>query len=234
MSVTRQSAGQNRLLDKLSAPDLDSLLPYFRPVELKGQGILLDSGQKIECLYFPLEGLISIVSLMRDGSIIEIGAIGREGAAGTPILLCRSEIRYRHCAQIGGTALQIGADVVIQQCEQSPSLRQALLQYHGTLMVLSMQNAACNGLHNVEQRCCKWLLLTMDRVGLPCVEMTHERLGHLLGVRRATVSEVLKPLRDSGLLTYSRGAITVKDREGLMGRACECYALVAREYAWLQ
>ena len=233
MSVSREVARRNRLLNQLPPEELDNLLPHLRLVEAPVPTTFTEANAEIEHVHFVLSGLVSIVSLMQDGSIIEIGAVGAEGALGVSVMLERNKLPYRQFVQIDGQALRMGAETFAKLVKERLELRRVMLRYQSSFMVQTMQNGACNGLHNVEERCCKWLLLTQDRLGKNTVELTHDFLGQMLGVRRASVSEVLKPLRDEGLLTYTRGSVTIQNRDGLEERACECYRLVADEYRWL-
>jgi CRP-like cAMP-binding protein len=233
MSVNREVARQNRLLNQLSPQELEYLLPHLWPVELPVPLTLSEADAEIETVHFPVAGLVSLVSQMRDGAVIEIGAVGAEGALGSSVMLGRHRLPYRQFVQISGRGLRMEAEIFLKLVTERVEFRQLLLRYQSSFMVQSMQSGACNGLHNVEQRCCKWLLLTQDRLRQDRLDLTHEFLGQMLGVRRASVTEVLQPLRELGLLTYSRGSITIENRVGLEERACECYRLVAEEYRWL-
>jgi len=233
MTITRETACQNRLLQRLSVDDLDALLPHLRPIDLPVPKSLVEPGEVMDSVTFPLAGLISLVSIMRDGSIIEIGTVGIDGGVGLSVLLGRKTLPYRYFSQISGHGLRMGAENLLQLASERPSLERVLLQSQSSLMVQVMQSTACNGLHQVEQRCCKWLLIAQDRVNQDRLALTHEFIGQMLGVRRASVSEVLKPLRDDGLLTYTRGEVTILNRAGLEERACECYRIVTDEYRWL-
>jgi len=232
--VSAAIAARNLLLANLPPAELQALIPYLQPVQLELTKGIFEAGEPIESAYFPFEGLLSIVSPMNDGSQIEVAAVGREGAVGTSALLGQTAIPYRCFVQIEGSGLRIGVDTLRAIADRRPDLRQHLLRYQGSLMVLTMQNVACNGLHQIQQRCCRWLLLTRDRQRSDTFGLTHEFLGQMLGVRRASVSEVLKPLRDQGLVDYTRGQITILNAAGLEACACECYRVIADEFSWLQ
>ncbi|MCC6492965.1 MAG: Crp/Fnr family transcriptional regulator [Pirellulales bacterium] len=168
---------------------------------------------------------------MKDGRSIEVGNTGREGVVGGVILLDAKTVDYRHFVHATGRGLRIGADHLREAADVCPELRASILRYLAALMAQSMQGMACNGLHSVQHRCCRWLLMSRDRVGSEELEITHEALALMLGVRRASVSEVLRPLQQQGLVRYSRGKITILDRPGLEAGACECYRIVADRYS---
>ena len=232
--LSAANAGRNLLLAKLGPNDLQAILPYLHPVRLElGHGIF-EANEPLEYAYFATDGLFSIVSLMKDGSLIEVAAVGREGAVGTMALLGQNEIPYRCFVQVEGSGYRIGLETLKSIAERRPELRQLLLRYQGSLTVQIMQNVACNGLHHVEQRCCRWLLLTRDRQSSDIIGLTHEFLGQMLGVRRASVSEVLKPLRERGLIDYTRGQIKILEPAGLEACSCECYRVISDEFTWLR
>jgi CRP-like cAMP-binding protein len=132
--------------------------------------------------------------------------------------------------QVAGDALRVDSAVLARACEPDGPIRQILFRYYAYFMFQVSQSAACNGLHPVHQRCCRWLLITQDRVGSDELPLTHEFLGTMLGVRRVSVTLVIRPLQEKGLIRTGRGRITILDRNGLEGEACECYRLVRDEY----
>jgi CRP-like cAMP-binding protein len=228
--VSAAVASQNRLLGRLSADDLQSLLPHLQYLELPVPASIFEAERPIEWAYFPLAGLFSMVRQMENGDVIEVAALGKEGAVGTQVLLGQMTLPYRCFIQIDATALRVSIDTLRRLTTERPSLLQLLLRYQGAVSVQIMQNSACNGLHGVAARCCRWLLMTGDRLSSDHIPLTHEFLGQMLGVRRAGVSEVLKPLRDQGLIDYARGSITLLDREELRACACECYGVITDEF----
>jgi CRP-like cAMP-binding protein len=224
---------RNQLLASISPSDLGALAEHFQEISLKVPRAIYEAGAQIDYLYFPTSGLLSVVSNMSNGSTIEVAAVGKDGAIGANVLLGQERHSHRCFVQIDGTALRISVENLKSLVAERPQLEKHLLRYIGSLMVASMQGNACNGLHSVEPRCCRWLLMTHDRMTTDDMQLTHEFLAQMLGVRRASISEILKPLRDEGLLDYSRGTIKILDRKGIEARACECYRLIADEFSWL-
>jgi CRP-like cAMP-binding protein len=222
-------ANKNRILAKLSPDDRSLLLPHLRYLELKVPDGIIEAKQPIEYAYFPTDGLLSMVRQMESGAVIEVAAQGAEGAVGTQVLLGQMTLPYRCFVQVEGAGFRIGVDALLRFASGRPSFMQLILRYHAAVNVQVMQNAACNGLHGIEARCCRWLLMTADRLGSNQIALTHEFLGQMLGVRRASVSEVLKPMREQGLLDYTRGSVTLLDREGLQAGSCECYRVITDE-----
>jgi CRP-like cAMP-binding protein len=168
---------------------------------------------------------------MDDGRSIEVGTIGREGMTGASILLSADRTPYQYYIQIAGNGYRIKAALLKVEAEQNSELRTLLFRYQAAFLTQTMQAAACNGLHNIQQRCCRWILMSRDRVNSETVPLTHEFLGLMLGVRRASVSDVLKPMQDRGWIRSQRGEIAVLDRKGLESGVCECYGLIAKQYA---
>jgi CRP-like cAMP-binding protein len=224
----------NLLLAKLSPTVLNILRPNLHPVELQRGAPICEPEQVPEYGYFPVNGLLSVVSTMSDGSVIEVGAVGRDGMSGTHVFQGLETVPFRCFVQNDGFGFRIGMELLKTLGRQLPELQQHLLRYNGSLMVQMMQNTACNGLHSVDARCCRWLLMTRDRINSDDLHLTHEFLAHMLGVRRASVSEVLQPLRAEGVLDYTRGRITLLDIETLRSRTCECYKVITRELNWLK
>jgi hypothetical protein len=165
--------------------------------------------------------------------VVEVAPIGTDGFSGSHVLFGQTSIPYRCFVQIAGAGFRIPVDKLLSAARKSPSMHRDFLHYTGSLMVQIMQNVACNGLHKVEARCCRWLLITSDRLKNRVVPLTHEFLGQMLGVRRASVSEVLKPLKNDGLLDYTRGEIILLNRRDLESRSCECYRIINKEFEWL-
>jgi CRP-like cAMP-binding protein len=171
--------------------------------------------------------MISVVSLMRDGNSIEVGTIGKEGMAGAMLLLETDSTPYQFFVQVAGHALRLEASVLVEEAEHSSELRRLVLRYQSAFLTQTMQGVACNGLHSVQPRCCRWLLIARDRAESDELKLTHEFLGLMLGVRRASVTDVLRPLQDAGLVRSNHGTITILNREGLERGACECYRVIA-------
>jgi CRP-like cAMP-binding protein len=227
------SLSQNRLLSRLPPKEYQRLLPFLRLVPLEFKHVLNEPRSSIDHVHFPSRGVVSAVTLMRDGSSIEVATIGNEGMVGLTAFLGNEESPNRMIVQVGGEALRMEADDLRAETRSASPLRQVLVRYHTAFHLQVSQAVACNGLHTVEQRCCRWVLMTHDRVQADEFPLTHEFLSHMLGVRRVSVTLVLKPLQDAGLIRNHRGRVTVLDRKGLEASACECYRSVQDEFARL-
>jgi CRP-like cAMP-binding protein len=217
-------AFKNAILAKLPRETLKALAP--RPLDLTVNLVLYEPNEVFEYVYFPERGVLSIVALHKNGNSIEVGTVGHEGMIGSTLLLNTDTSPYRHFVQVEGYGHRVGASRFKQIAESDDQLRNAVLSYEASFRIQTMQGIACNGLHNVEQRCCRWLLMTRDRVESDDLKLTHEFLGLMLGVRRASVTEVLGPLQTAGLVTSNRGTISILDRSGLERRVCDCYWVI--------
>ena len=227
---TDPSAPKNRLLAKLPPDEFRRLRPMFQTVDLKLKQSIYEPGMRIEHVYFPESGLISVVNLLEDGSCIESATIGNEGAAGWTVALDVHHVPNRYFVQVEGRAFRMYADVLRQETTGETPLRRLLQFYNAAFMTQVMQAVACNGRHSVQQRCCRWLLMCHDRAESDEYTLTHEFLSQMLGVRRSSVTDVLKPLQQRGLLSYGRGYMKIVDRKGLEETSCECYGIICREF----
>lgn len=220
----------NAILARIPEWERGRIGSLLQPVEIDVRTVLHEPRRPLRHVYLLEEGMISLVSVMEDGRSIEVGNIGREGIVGGTLLLQAHTADYRHVAQAPSRALRMSADALVEVADECPEFRNCVLRYVAAFLTQAMQGMACNGLHSVQQRCCRWLLMGRDRIGSDDLEVTHESLALMLGVRRASVSEVLRPLQQKGLVRYSRGKITILDRPGLEAGACECYRVVADRY----
>lgn len=220
----------NRLLARLPKDEFQRLLSKMRSVDLALKIVLYEPGAVLDYAYFPNRGVISQLTVMEDGASIEVATIGNEGMMGLPILFGIAEISSRHVVQVPVNALRMSADVLREETSRDTPLRRLLLLYNGAFLTQVSQAVGCNGLHSVPQRCCRWLLMTHDRVDGDDFPITHEFLAHMLGVRRSSVTEVLLPLHEDGLIRYRRGNMTVLDRQGLEAASCECYRIIEDEF----
>ena len=185
--------------------------------------VLYEAGDSFEHIYFIETGVASVLTLMTDGSTIEVGMIGREGIVGAAALLGGEVSAQQVIVQGPGVALRMPVAECRAAFEESPVVRAAVLRYVRALLDLSAQTAACNRLHSIRERCARWLLMARDRLDGDVMPVTHEFLATMLGVRRAGVTETLGDLHRSGLIRAGRGAVTIIDRDGLEAAACECY-----------
>ena len=226
--MERGANSGNRLLDSLEQAERDRLLADARPEEMAARRVLIEPGKPIERIFFPVSGMISLVTLMSDGSGVEVATVGKEGVAGVPAALDPSgSSGLQGIAQVGGLAISVEAAVLREEMGRGGRLAKYVTEYVDALFTIAGQNAACNRLHSNEQRCTRWLLMTHDRVEADQFSLTHEFLAEMLGVRRASVSEVAGALQQGGAISYARGLIKVEDRDKLRKQACECYDVVA-------
>jgi CRP-like cAMP-binding protein len=220
---------RNAVLARLPPEHLEKLLPHLRPIELEVKQGIYEPNQPIEHAYFVETGMISVVSVMEDGSSIEVGTIGREGVAGGVLLLGNKTVPYQYFVQLAGHGHRIDAAVLKDEAKQNEGFRDLVLRCQSAFHTQTMQSAACIGLHSVTHRCCRWILMSRDRINGDVVPLTHEFLGLMLGVRRASVTDVLRPLQERGWINSKHGEITILDRKGLESGSCECYHIITEQ-----
>ena len=199
-------------------------------VSLAFKQIIYAPNQPIEHIYFPKSGIISLVNITEDGRTVEAATVGNEGMVGIPVLLGADRMPGQAISQIAGDAMRMKSDIFKRQVLPGSPLHNLLLRYTQALLNQISQSVACNCLHSIEQRCCRWLLITHDRVKSDQFPLTQELLSQMLGVRRASVSEVAATLQKAGFIRYSRGRIRILDRRGLEETSCECYRIVKEEF----
>ena len=220
----------NRLLSLLSDHDYERLRPHLSQVVLEYKKSLYEASRPIEQVYFPVDGVASLVITTAEGASAEVGTIGSEGMVGLPVCLGDREAPSAVYVQVPGTALQMDAGIFRRELDQNPQLKLVMLRYAHAFFNQVAQSAACAHLHRVEQRCCRWLLMTRDRMPPGEFLLTQEFLGMMLGVRRTTVTEVMGALQKAGLIRYRRGHVSILDPEALRLRACECYDISKLEF----
>lgn len=224
----------NRLLASLSPRDCKFLEPHLKLVALAGGSTLFEPGDDVHTTYFPNQRtMVSLLSITREGDAVEVATIGREGAVGGIVSSGHKPAFTRAQVQIGGPAYTIATDRLEEAKDRSPAVEDLFDRYADALLAQVMQSAACNALHSIEQRCCRWLLSTHDRAGDHLFDLTQQSLADMLGVQRTTVSTVCSHLQAAGLIAYRRGRVEILDRRGLERAACECYALVEQHFARL-
>jgi CRP-like cAMP-binding protein len=223
----------NRLLSLLSDDDYERLRPHLSQVALEYKKSLYEASCPIEHVYFPVDGVASLVITTAEGASAEVGTIGSEGLVGLPICLGAREAPSAVYVQVPGTALQMNAGIFRGELDRSPPLKLVMLRYAHAFFNQVAQSAACAHFHRVEQRCCRWLLMTRDRMPPGDFLLTQEFLGMMLGVRRTTVTEVMGRLQKAGLIHYRRGHVSILDPDALRHRACECYDVSKLEFDWL-
>ena len=222
---------RNKLLAELPADDYQRLLPTLTPLPLKFRQVLHKPGSKIGEVYFPESGVCSVVSAMSDGRMVEVATIGKEGVTGLALFLGGDTAASETFVQVPGDQAQsMPAAAFRREMERLGPLYEQVSRYSQALQVLIMQSAACNALHSVEERCSRWLLMTRERIDSDELNLTHEFLGYMLGVRRPTVSLVLGTLAKAGLIRNGTRKITVLDPERLQATSCECYQVVKNAF----
>ena len=221
---------QNQLLAALRAADYKRLLPNLELVPLPLGRAVYEAGGAQRYLYFPTTSIVSLLSVMEDGSSAEIAVVGNEGVVGIALFMGGETTSSRAVVQSAGYGYRLGASVLKTEFGQGGDLQHLLLRYTQALITQMAQAAVCNRYHSLEQQLCRWLLLSLDRLPSNQLTMTQELIANMLGVRRPGVTEAAGKLQADGLIHYSRGKITVLDRPKLEARVCDCYAVVKREY----
>jgi CRP-like cAMP-binding protein len=216
----------NRLLAGLPDEEIDSLRSHAKLVSLNRRDLLSESGKPIEYVYFVVDGIASIVSVMADGSSVETATIGREGMVGLSIFHGVFTTAEQAIMQVPGKAYRINANTFAELLPRMPVLQRLLHRFSVVMFTLASQNSGCNRKHSIEQRCCRWLLMVADRLDRASFELTHDFVAQMLGVRRASVTEALGALEKRGFIETARGRIKLVDRAGLEALACECYDVI--------
>lgn len=222
----RDASVENRLLAAIPRTEYKRLLATLEPVTLIFGDVLYEPGDTIHHVYFPCSSLISLLTLADGHLALEVGLVGRDGMVGIPLVLEHNVSSVRVLVQGGGMALRMTAARFRKEFRLSAALQRVLYSYTYSLMSQISQTAACNRFHVVEQRLARWLLMTYDRIKLDQFHMTHEFIGHMLGVRRVGVTNAAQALHKRNLISYSRGDIVILDRKGLEAAACKCYEVV--------
>lgn len=221
---------KNRLLSALPSEDRALLTPHLSTVELEKGRLLYDPGDLIDHVYFPNNCLISLLTLMENGAAIESATLGREGALGLMAAVAPRQSLSRAIVQAPGSALRIASGPLHEVWSRSAALRDLVDRHNEALFGHAIQSVACNALHAVEARFCRWLLSCHDRIDSNTVNLTQEFLADMLGVQRTTVTAVAGSMQAKGLIRYRRGVVDILDRAGLQAMACECYGAVRRGY----
>lgn len=230
MSQTAQSPIQNRILAALPAREYDRLLEHLTPVSLTLGDTLYKTGERITNVYFINAAVVSLVANLKDGSSVEVGLVGNDGMVGLPIVLGDDVSPNQAIVQIADGAMRMKAATLREELKQDGQLLGLLLRSTVAMLKQVSQTAACNGSHIVAERLAQWLLMCHDRVPGDEMKLTQEFIGQMLGIRRSGVSEAAIVLQTRELISYSRGHITIINREGLQDFACECYAIVKGDY----
>lgn len=196
---------------------------------LKRHTVLVEESRAPPQIYFPETALVSLVKTMHDGRIAEVGAVGQEGLVGVPVLLGMNQPSFEAIVQVDGSAHRVDSSWLHAEVDRSDFLRELVLRYMEYSVSQIAQTAACNRLHSLRQRCCRWLLTTQDNVQSATFTLTHEFLALMMGVNRPPLSITLKRLQDVGIIKYRYTHVTISDRQALEKGSCECYDTLRRE-----
>lgn len=217
---------ENRILAALPVPDREQLIARMEPFTLDHSAVLHDIGDHIKYVYFPNSGMVSLISLTEEGETLEVGITGYEGVVGLSVFLEAYESQYRTLVQGSGHAFRMKADDFLSECERRAPLRRLVRRYTHARITHITQSAVCIRFHTLEARLCRWLLLSQDCVKSDELELTQDFIAMMLGTHRPGVSLTAGTLQNEGLIRYSRGHITILDRERLEASSCECYKVI--------
>ena len=220
----------NLLLAALPDAELRRWLPKLESVELPLGQVIYEAGVTLTHVYFPTTAIVSLLYVMENGASAEIAVVGNEGIVGISLFMGGESTPSRAVVQSAGQGFRLGAELMKVEFERAGPVMHLLLRYTQALITQMSQTAVCNRHHSLDQQLCRWLLLSLDRLQGDELVMTQELIANMLGVRREGVTEGAMKLQKAGLISYSRGHITVQDRPGLERRTCECYAVVKKEY----
>jgi CRP-like cAMP-binding protein len=220
----------NKLLVRLPGRDKARLRPSFQTVNLKLKEVLYEPGSPFDYVYFPVRAMLSMIRVMQDGAAIEVATVGNEGMADVSAFQREPSAATRCVVQIPGAALRMPTETLKAEVGSDSALRRILDRYESLFLKQVYQSVACNGLHQIQQRCSRWLLQTHDRCGPDEFPMTHQFMAEMLGVRQASVSPVFRALSAAGLIRNGRGKVQILDVAGLEQMSCECYRVVKFEF----
>ena len=220
----------NKLLAALPRDVYDRVEPKLELVPLKLGASVYEAGGKQPYVYFPTDAIVSLLYVMKDGASAEIAVVGNEGLVGISLFMGGETTPSRAVVQSAGHAHRLSSKRLKREFEAGGPLQHLLLRYTQALITQMAQTAVCNRHHSIEQQLCRWLLLSADRLPTNVLTMTQELIANMLGVRREGVTEAAGKLQDAEIINYSRGRITILDREKLERRVCECYAVVKSEF----
>jgi len=223
---------RNRLLLALPVRNLQRLMPELERIECQAEQVLMDSDSPLNHIYFPESGVISVVAVYEDGSIIEMATIGREGCTGVQAILGAKMSSVRLLAQVPGSAAKMSRTAFMRAAESMPSFRSLMLAYAHAFFDQVLVSVACNGAHSLHQRLARWLLTMRDRTDYDALPITQTLLAEMLGVQRPTITNAMRKLERSRLIKRGRGQITILDRQALARASCECYQLVRARTAY--
>ena len=220
----------NLLLSAVAPPEFEQLGPLLEPHDLRMRETLQEAGDPPEYVYFPTSGIVSVLTVLENGMMIEFATVGREGCTGVPSLLGIDLSNLALISQLPGRSLRMKTSDYMAAIHRLPAFAEVIRIYGGVMFALLAQSAACNRAHIVDERMARWLLMTHDQAGRDDFEITQEFLAQMLGVSRPSVALSAAVLHKAGLIDHRRGEIAVVDRLGLEAAACECYGVIRQEF----
>lgn len=221
---------ENHILRRLPPEEFKAVLPHLEYLSFNTKHPIFEPGQPLEFVYFPESGVESIVAYVEENEFIEVATVGKEGVVGVPIIFGAETMEGMCFCQIPGPVLRMPAVDFKHFMKNLPTFAQLMNKYAQSLFNQTAQNAACNRSHNVDSRCARWLIFCHDRMDRRNFPLTQEFLGQMLGVRRPAVNVAAMTLQKAGLISYVRGIVTVRDREGLEAASCGCYRAIADNF----
>lgn len=223
------TASSNAILAGLDQSESSALESASHHIPLGRGDLIAEAGQPAPYVYFPTEGVLSLVGTTAAGGTVELAVVGNEGVASISSILGRTTLPFRVVAQVPGRALRIPTDVVTAMANECGPLHHRLLDYTQQLIAQVAQSAICNRFHTAKQRLARWLLMTADRAGSNELPLTHEFISYMVGGPRSAVTEAAAELRESGAIDYRRGLIVIRDAGKLQEQSCECYEILQAE-----
>lgn len=220
---------QNRLLAALPAEELAFLQPHFEQISFSFGDIVYRAGDEVRYIYFPNNGMISLLSVTEQGQTVEVGFTGYEGLIGTSLLLGQNEMPYQALSQAQTEVLRIDSKIVIRLFKQRGVFHDVVLRYFYVILRQVAQTCICNHFHKIEARLCRWLAVMYERSSNKNLILTQEFVAHMLGVQRTSIGMIASSLQKADIIRYSRGKVEVLDYERLKNSACECYEIIKEE-----
>ena len=223
---------RNRLLLALPSRNLKRLMPELEQIRCQRAQVLMDADSSLDHVFFPDSGVVSVVAVYADGSVIEMATIGREGCSGVQAILGAKRSSVQLLVQIPGSAAKMSRAVFTRAMRSMPSFKSVMDAYVQAFLEQVMVSVACNGAHNLKQRLARWLLMMRDRSDSDALPITQSLLAEMLGVQRPTITNAARELERAGLIERGRRQVTIVDRQGLTKTSCECYQLVRTRLAF--
>jgi CRP-like cAMP-binding protein len=223
---------RNRLLLALPSRDLKQLMPELEHIRCQSDQVLVDADSSLDHVFFPHSGVVSVVAVYADGSVIEMATIGREGCTGMQAFFGAKTSSVRLLVQIPGSAARMSRAAFARTMESMPSFRTLMSANIQAFLEQALVSVACNGAHSLKQRLARWLLMMRDRSDEDALPITHSLLAEMLGVQRPTITNAARELERAGLIERGRREVTILDRQGLIEDSCECYQLVRTRVAF--